>query len=157
MALQGLHCCVWAFSSCGKPGLLFSCKAQWLLLSQNTGSRCQGSVAVAHGLSCPVACGIFVLGPGIKPMFPALAGGFLTTGPPGKSQECLLNVQLAFSPTKMMVWLLKFFLLSLAPSLASTLAWLRIPPKSQRISPNDMEEGLEKPDMFAFISMYLFI
>ena len=25
-------------------------------------------------------------GPGIKPMSPALAGGFLTTGPPGKSQ-----------------------------------------------------------------------
>ena len=95
--------------------------------------------------------------PGIKPMFPALAGGFLTTGPPGKSQECLLNVQLAFSPTKMMVWLLNFFLLSLATSLASTLTWLRIPPKSQRISPNDMEEGLEKPEMFAFISMYLFI
>ena len=24
-------------------------------------------------------------GPGIEPMFPALAGGFLTTAPPGKS------------------------------------------------------------------------
>ena len=27
------------------------------------------------------------LGPGIEPMSPALAGRFLTTGPPGKSQD----------------------------------------------------------------------
>ena len=37
------------------------------------------------GLSCPEACGILVLGPGIKSTSPALAGGFLTTGPLGKS------------------------------------------------------------------------
>ena len=34
-----------------------------------------------------MACGILVPGPGIKPMSPALQGGFLTTGPPGKFQE----------------------------------------------------------------------
>ena len=34
-----------------------------------------GSVVVAHGLSYPAACGIF-------------PGGFLTTGPPGKSWKC---------------------------------------------------------------------
>ena len=33
----------------------------------------------------PVACGILVLGPGIKPVLPALEGRFLTSGPPGKS------------------------------------------------------------------------
>ena len=42
-------------------------------------------MVVAHGFSCPEACGILVPRPGIKPMSPALAGGFLTTGPPGKS------------------------------------------------------------------------
>ena len=31
---------------------------QWLFL-QSTGSRHTGSVLVVHGLSCPVACGIF--------------------------------------------------------------------------------------------------
>ena len=40
-----------------------------------------GLAVVVHGLSCmwtlPRA--------GIKPVSPALAGGFLTTGPPGKS------------------------------------------------------------------------
>ena len=42
-----------------------------------------GSV-VEHGLSCPQ--GMWDLpGAGIKLVFPALAGGFLTTGPTGKS------------------------------------------------------------------------
>ena len=40
----------------------------------------------AHDLSCPAACGILVPGLGIEPVSPVLAGGFLTTGPPGKSQ-----------------------------------------------------------------------
>ena len=32
-----------------------------------------------------MACGILVPPPGIEPMSPALQGGFLTTGPLGKS------------------------------------------------------------------------
>ena len=44
-----------------------------------------GSVVAVHRLSCPKACGILVPRPGIEPMSPALAGEFLTTGPPGKS------------------------------------------------------------------------
>ena len=48
----------------------------------------QASLAVAHGLCCPTACGILVPWPGIKPvsMSRVLEGRFLTTGPPGKSQ-----------------------------------------------------------------------
>ena len=40
-----------------------------------------------------VAYGMWNLpGPGIKPVFPALAAGFLTAGPPGKSwQEFFFN------------------------------------------------------------------
>ena len=41
-----------------------------------------GSVDVARGLSCPAACGAV-----IEPVTLSLAGGFLTTGPPGKSRE----------------------------------------------------------------------
>ena len=41
----------------------------------------------SSGLSCTVACGILVPRPGIEPVSPELAGGFSTTGPPGKSQE----------------------------------------------------------------------
>ena len=82
----------------------FSLSLRWLLLLRSTGSRCAGSVAVAHELS---SCGSRALerrlssrgarasllrgmwdlpGPveGLEPMSPALAGGFLTTVPPGK-------------------------------------------------------------------------
>ena len=37
------------------------------------------SVVVTQGLSCSAACGLLVPGPGIEPVFPALAGRFLTT------------------------------------------------------------------------------
>ena len=50
--------------------------------------QCTGSVVVAHGLSCPAAMWDLP-GPGIEPVSPALAGRFLTTGPPGKSPDCL--------------------------------------------------------------------
>ena len=44
------------------------------------GSRHAGSVVVGHGMwNLP--------GPGLEPVSPALAGGFLTTGPPGKLKE----------------------------------------------------------------------
>ena len=62
----------------------------WLLLLQSMGSRAQASVVVAHGLSscgarAQLLRGIWDLpGPGLKPVSPALAGGFLTTAPPGK-------------------------------------------------------------------------
>ena len=39
-----------------------------------------------RGLSCPVACGILIPPPGIKPESPALEGGFSTTGPQGSPQ-----------------------------------------------------------------------
>ena len=46
-----------------------------------------GSVVVVLRLCCLEACGILVPHPWTKPKSPALQGGFLTTGPPGKSQE----------------------------------------------------------------------
>ena len=58
--LQAFHCC--GFSCC---------RAQALK---------QGSAAVVYRLSCPTVCGIF-----FKPMSPALACRFLTTGLPGRS------------------------------------------------------------------------
>ena len=74
MTLLGLHggrlvlcCCMQAISSCSKQGLLFLCSLR-------------ASVVVVHELSCSVPCGI-------KPMYPGLASGFLTTAPPGKSLE----------------------------------------------------------------------
>ena len=47
-----------------------------------------GPVAAVCRLRCLLACGISP--PVMEPMSPALAGGFLTTGPPGKSWASLL-------------------------------------------------------------------
>ena len=62
LAVLGLHSCAWAFSNCGKWGLLSSCGAR---ASRCHGYFCRGaqalgaqaSVAVVHGLSGSVACG----------------------------------------------------------------------------------------------------
>ena len=53
------------------------------LLLRSTGSRRAGSVVVAHGPSCSVACGIFP-DQGLNLWSPALAGRLSTTAPPGK-------------------------------------------------------------------------
>ena len=113
LALQGLCCCVWAFSSCGQRGLLFVAACELLtavasLVAQH-GSQAQaqqlqhvgsvvvahglqstGSVVVAHGLSCSAAWGIFP-DQGSNPCPPALAGGFLTTVPPEKSPRIIFK------------------------------------------------------------------
>ena len=59
--------------------VLSSCDVQ---ASHDSGFSCcgaQASVVMAHGLRCPVACGILVPGPEVKPVSSASAGGFLTT------------------------------------------------------------------------------
>ena len=73
-----LHCGVWA-SHCGG---LSCCRAQAL--------GAWASVIVARRLSsCGARAQLFhdmwdLPGPGLEPVLPALAGGFLTTAPPGK-------------------------------------------------------------------------
>ena len=54
------------------------------------GLQSAGSVVVVHGLSCSPARGIFP-DPGLERVSPALAGGFLTTEPPGKPLNHFLN------------------------------------------------------------------
>ena len=95
MAALGLHRWAWAFSSCGERGLHFV-SVHGLLLLRSTGPRrasfssC-GSRALERRLSSCGACawllhGMWDLpGPGLEPVSPALAGGFLTTAPWGKS------------------------------------------------------------------------
>ena len=57
----------------------------------------RASVVVAHRLSscgarAQLLRGMWDLpGPGLEPVSPALAGGFLTTAPPGKSPRLFLN------------------------------------------------------------------
>ena len=60
-----LHCCTWAFSSCGEQGLLSSLRSDgfswpWLLWLRSTSSRVRSSVVATHWLCCTMACGIFL-------------------------------------------------------------------------------------------------
>ena len=48
-------------------------------------------LVVVCGLSCSKACGILVPETGIEPASSALPGGFLTTGPPGKSHPLMFH------------------------------------------------------------------
>ena len=77
MAELGLRCCMQAFSSCGEQGSLSSCGVQ-------PPRSCGMWAQLPHSLWNPP-------GPGIEPMLPALAGGFLHTGPPGKSIYSIFN------------------------------------------------------------------
>ena len=54
----------------------------WALVLAAVKLSSVGSVVMVHGLTCPAACGNLP-GPGIKPVSPALAGRFLTSGAPG--------------------------------------------------------------------------
>ena len=89
------------FSSCGEPGLLSSCGTQTSCCGGFSSCRVWAlrwaSVAVVHRLGCPMAWWIFLgnwkvqedLNQRSKPMSPALAGGFLSTAPPGNSPRSL--------------------------------------------------------------------
>ena len=64
LAVLGLYCCLWAFSSCDQRGLLSRCGVR---ASHCCGFPCcrhrlqstQASALMAHRLSCLRACGIF--------------------------------------------------------------------------------------------------
>ena len=84
-AALGLRCCAWAFLSCSEQGIPLvsehGLQAHGLQQLQHA-----ASVVVALGLGCCSARGIFP-DQGWKRMSPILAGGFLSTAPPGKSQS----------------------------------------------------------------------
>ena len=103
-----LRCCARSFCSCGEQGLLFvAVRGLLIAVASLVVARAlgvQASVVVARRLSsCGLqalerrlsSCGVraYLLrgmrdlpGPELEPISLALAGGFLTTAPPGKSQ-----------------------------------------------------------------------
>ena len=110
LVVLGLHCCTRAFSSCGQRGPLFvavrrlliavaclCCRAWALGTRASVVVACRlsscGLRALEHRLSscgawAQLLCGMWdPPGPGPEPVSPALADGFLTTAPPGKSHH----------------------------------------------------------------------
>ena len=62
--MLGLHCYMWAFSSCGKSGLRFIVVLGFLIVvaspvAEHGLQNTRASVVVACGLSWLMACGIF--------------------------------------------------------------------------------------------------
>ena len=81
MVALGLHCCAQAFSSCGERGLFSNWSASAShcpgFPQQGVGSRLLGISSCGTWTELPLSrWGL--PGPGIQPMSPALAGGFLT-------------------------------------------------------------------------------
>ena len=64
----------------------------------------EASVIAASMLSSSAACGILVPRPGIKLMYPALQGRFLTTGPPEKSLSFYLGLSLSYCRYSINMW-----------------------------------------------------
>ena len=97
--LLDLHCCAQAFSSSDEWRLLFIEVHRLLTVGA---SLVWGTWAIESGLSSYGAWAWLLRGmwdlprPGIKRMSPALAGGFLTTGPPGKPFSRTCNSFLLF-------------------------------------------------------------
>ena len=88
----GLRCWAWAslvVASGGYPTLrCVGFSLWWLLLQQSTGFRRAGFSSCGTGAQ--LLHGMWDLpGPGLEPVSPALAGGFLTTAPPRKYQKCM--------------------------------------------------------------------
>ena len=95
LATLSLRCCAWAFSSCGERGLLFVAVCGLLIavasLVVEHGLQAHGLQQLWHagfsscGARAQLPRGMWVLPvSGLEPVSPALAGGFLTTAPPGK-------------------------------------------------------------------------
>ena len=91
--MLGLRFCARALSSCGKWGPLFiavrgpptivaSLVAEHRLQTRRL-SSCGSQAQLLRGMWDPPR-------PGLEPVSPALAGGFLTTAPPGKPLKCIL-------------------------------------------------------------------
>ena len=87
MVVLCLHFCTRAFSSCGKQGPLFIAVRGPLTITASLVAehRLQTRRLSSCGTRSQLLRGMWDLPrPGLKPVSPALAGGFLTTAPPGK-------------------------------------------------------------------------
>ena len=94
MAVLGLHFCARAFSSCGKWGPLFIAVRGPLTIAASlvVEHRLQTRRLNNCGSRAQLLRGMWDLpGPGLEPMFPALAGRFSTTVPPGKPSNLIFE------------------------------------------------------------------
>ena len=95
MAVLGLRFCARAFSSCGERGPLFIALRGPLTVAASPVAehRLQTRRLSSCGSRAQWLRGMWDLPrPGLEPVSPALAGGFLTTAPPGKPSSIILTI-----------------------------------------------------------------
>ena len=95
MGVLGLRFCARAFSSCGERGPLFIAVRGPLTIAASLVAehRLQRRRLSSCGSWAQLLRGMWDLpGPGLEPVFPALAGRFSTTAPPGKPNTCSLSL-----------------------------------------------------------------
>ena len=88
MAVLGLRFCARSFSSCGERGPLFIAVHGPLTVAASLFAehRLQTRRLSSCGSRAQLLCSMWDLPkPGLEPASPALAGGFSTTAPPGKT------------------------------------------------------------------------
>ena len=120
MAVLGLRFCARAFSSCGKRGpLLIAVRGPFSIAAPPVaGHRLQTRRLSSCGSRAQLLRGTWDLPrPGLKPVFPALAGRFSTTAPPGKPPLALFLTLLVLS-----------------------LVLLGVPPQTQYVKQNEKTE-----------------
>ena len=105
LAVMGLHCCPWAFSSYGEWGLFFVVLHRLLIAvdSSVVEHRLQGvqaSAVVALGLSAPRHVGSSRTRGGNL----ARAGGFFITGPTGKPLISIIYYDVLSKTTRFLPW-----------------------------------------------------
>ena len=107
LAALGPHCCLRAFSRCGKQGPLSSCGSR---PSHCGGFSCYVAWSLEHRLG---SCGSRAWLPsgmwdlpraGTQPVSPTLAGRFLITGPLGKSKAPSFNTIIWASGLQNLDW-----------------------------------------------------
>ena len=92
MAVLGLRFCARAFPRCGKWGPLFIAVRGPLTIAASlvAEDRLQMRRLSNCGSRAQLLRSMWDLPrPGLEPVSPALAGGFLTTAPPGKPLKCV--------------------------------------------------------------------
>ena len=95
MAVLGLRFCARAFSSSGRWGPLFIAVRGPLTIAASLVAehRLQTCRLSNCGSQAQLLRGMWDLpGPGLEPVPPALAGGFLTTAPPGKPRKAIFEI-----------------------------------------------------------------
>ena len=113
MAVLGLRFCARAFSSCGKWGPLFIAVRGPLSIAASlvVEHRLQTRRLSSCGSWTQLLRGMWDLPrPGLEPVSPALAGGFLTTAPPGKPCWKIFNHSFNFITCDWSVHIFYFFL-----------------------------------------------